>query len=897
MARSSPGLVLTVPNERFFANRCTACVTENRKCNHAPFGEPFQWQLEWLRAFDEKRARLSHLEIHRRGRKTATAINLQFRECDRLPKTRQAYVGPTFAEARRIVWDDPSMLREALPDPRALGWKLNEQHMKVTFANGSVWQCFGGDNPDNLRGVDAQGFVFDEWAQQDERCWTEVLQPIFRQDPSRWAAFLYCVAPDTLVLSRDGWREIRDFHKGAEGFSECGDDVYGIGGFHIAEQFYSKRNVPTIRVQTRKGYEIECTPVHRLWTPDGWRYVGDLDIGSEVSIQYGQAAFGSCVGWEGFSYRPSHGKAKSLPFIPDEDFYYFLGLFIGDGYASSYNTVITTNDQEIRDFLANFGFVRRDKWHMVYSGSALSRLLDWFRCRKRAPEKQIPPQVLSAPRWVHVAFLRGLFDADGCSPRGRSAVSLCTTSSVMARQVQAMLLNLGIVSSRYQHKAPATTSLAQGRHCAWVVEMHSRFACLFHDQIGFGIVRKAIERPSGRVDGESVTVDVQRLAPDYFTGMNCADTARQVRRGVLAHATIERLHARKPDPYWAELLSSDTITDQIVSIVPSVSDVMDFVIPDTHSFVSNGFISHNTPKGYNHATRMFDHAACVDEGEPLPTSGAARRCRPGMFALRLCADHSGIFSADELEAVRNDPHTPKEMYEQEYLCARIADEQFALITSAMLDTLWRERARPKIAPAIIACDPSMGGDACAIDVQWGSKSILHTSFRTKDTMRIVGELRKISDETGILDFIIDSIGIGAGVAHALQEDTRYQVQAFNSAEHASESSRFLNKRAEMWWTAREDVANSECCKPDEETCRQIPFGSRYKVSSNGKIQIIDKDLIRKHLGRSPDDAEAWAMGRYGMRHARQCSGKMMNHVVQIPGHTVNQEVYDPMSFV
>lgn len=452
----------------------------NRQCTHLPFGKPFPWQIQWFRAFDSGKARLSFLEIARRHRKTATAINLQFRECDRFPKTRQAYVGPTFAEARRIVWDDPTMLREALPDPRALNWKLNEQHMTVKFSNGSVWQCFGGDDPDNLRGVDAQGFVFDEWAQQDERCWTEILQPIFRQDASRWAAFLY------------------------------------------------------------------------------------------------------------------------------------------------------------------------------------------------------------------------------------------------------------------------------------------------------------------------------------------------------------------------------------------------------------------TPKGYNHATRMFDHAACVDEGEPLPVAGPAARMRDGMFALRLCADHSGIFSREELDAVKQDPHTTPELYQQEYQCARIAEEQFALITSAMLESLWKEKQRPNLAPAIIACDPSMGGDACAIDVQWAGASIMHRSFRTRDTMRIVGELRKISDETGILDFIVDSIGVGKGVADALTQDSRYQVQHFNSGEQATAPDRYANKRAEMWWFAREDVAACACCQPDEETKRQIPFASRYKVGSNGRVQIVLKEQIREELGRSPDDAEAWAMGRYGIRNARQCVGKMVSHVVQLP---------------
>jgi hypothetical protein len=146
----------------------------------------------------------------------------------------------------------------------------------------------------------------------------------------------------------------------------------------------------------------------------------------------------------------------------------------------------------------------------------------------------------------------------------------------------------------------------------------------------------------------------------------------------------------------------------------------------------------------------------------------------------------------------------------------------------------------------------------------------------------------ISDQTGILDFVIDSIGIGAGICDALAEDTRYNVIRMNSGEQANDPVKFANRRAEMWWTAREDVAGFKCSKPDEETLRQIPFASRYKVGSNGKIQIILKDEIRKELGRSPDDAEAWAMGRWGIRKARQCVGKMSDHVVQVLSDRVEQ---------
>lgn len=48
-----------------------------------------------------------------------------------------------------------------------------------------------------------------------------------------------------------------------------------------------------------------------------------------------------------------------------------------------------------------------------------------------------------------------------------------------------------------------------------------------------------------------------------------------------------------------DLNGSEYRWEKIVSIEEGWAETFDFTIPDTHSFWSNGFISHNTPKGFN----------------------------------------------------------------------------------------------------------------------------------------------------------------------------------------------------------------------------------------------------------------------------------------------------------
>ena len=268
-----------------------------------------------------------------------------------------------------------------------------------------------------------------------------------------------------------------------------------------------------------------------------------------------------------------------------------------------------------------------------------------------------------------------------------------------------------------------------------------------------------------------------------------------------------------------------------------------------------------TPKGINHATTMFDAACCLDSGGVLPVSGKAEKMLPGWYAARLDAELSGIISEKELELAKRD--MPLSLYEQEFRCARITEEQSVLITSAMLDALPRP-PQLFISKRLISVDPATGGDDCSVKVFHNYKVIDSKSMHYQDTTKIIGDLMLISVLHQIDDFIVDSIGIGKGIADGLRK-LKKKVMYFNSSESAVDDEMFCNKRAEAWFGAAKLVRN---CKVDYvadlETRRQIPYASRYKVNSRGQIQIIDKQKIKSELGRSPDDADAWVMGIYGI---------------------------------
>ena len=122
-------------------------------------------------------------EWHRRAHKSTLWIRNTIKEACKTPKSKYVYVLPTKVWARDVVWDDPVMLWDALPDKAEMGWKKNDDKMLITFENGSMFKFGGSDKPDNIRGIDADGVVFDEWALHKKMVWGEIFRPIIAGPP------------------------------------------------------------------------------------------------------------------------------------------------------------------------------------------------------------------------------------------------------------------------------------------------------------------------------------------------------------------------------------------------------------------------------------------------------------------------------------------------------------------------------------------------------------------------------------------------------------------------------------------------------------------------------------------------------------------------------------------
>lgn len=128
---------------------------------------------------------------HRRAGKDKTALNYMIAEMSEKMGIYY-YFFPSYRQGRKIIWDgiDPQTGIKMLDHfPAEIVQKKNEQEMKITLTNGSLFQIVGTDDYNSIMGTNPRGCVFSEFALQDPRAW-DYIRPILRENQG-WAVFIF----------------------------------------------------------------------------------------------------------------------------------------------------------------------------------------------------------------------------------------------------------------------------------------------------------------------------------------------------------------------------------------------------------------------------------------------------------------------------------------------------------------------------------------------------------------------------------------------------------------------------------------------------------------------------------------------------------------------------------
>lgn len=152
------------------------------------------------------------------------------------------------------------------------------------------------------------------------------------------------------------------------------------------------------------------------------------------------------------------------------------------------------------------------------------------------------------------------------------------------------------------------------------------------------------------------------------------------------------------------------------------------------------------------------------------------------------------------------------------------------------------------------------GDECVLLKRKGNW--VNPQIKTWRGLDIMGSVGRIVQEWNAdidrpAEILVDSIGLGSGVVDRLRE-LDLPVRGVNVSETPSMSDRFLNLRAELWIRCKEWFEKRDCSIPESDELRSQLAAVRYVKNprSDGKIQVMAKDDLKKIMGRSPDWADA-----------------------------------------
>ena len=137
-------------------------------------------------------------------------------------------------------------------------------------------------------------------------------------------------------------------------------------------------------------------------------------------------------------------------------------------------------------------------------------------------------------------------------------------------------------------------------------------------------------------------------------------------------------------------------------------------------------------------------------------------------------------------------------------------------------------------------------------LSWHGLDIMQTVGRIVDIFKATDDQDKPSE------IVVDAIGLGAGVADRLNE-LGMPARGLNVGEAPSAKGRYLRKRDELYFAAREWFDDRDCVIPEDDALIAELTSAKYTIESSGKVRVERKDEMKKRGLRSPDLADAFIM--------------------------------------
>ncbi|MCB8952554.1 MAG: PHP domain-containing protein [Ardenticatenales bacterium] len=374
---------------------------------------------------------------------------------------------------------------------------------------------------------------------------------------------------------------------------------------------------PVYRLTTALGKQIEATSNHPFYTFAGWQWLGDLEVGQQIALPRSLPIEGKNEWPEHEVIALGHLLAEGNLCHPHSVYFYSQQEASLQDYvkaAEHFDNVACSVSLHHETYSVYARRVNRQKPPGIVTWA--KRLGIWG---KNAREKEIPAEVFTLNNGQLALLLGRMWDGDGSVlTQARNSVHAyyATASERLGRQVQHLLLRLGIMSSFRMQQF----GYKDGRIGYQVHVMGSEHMLRFAQLLGPHLPREdqraictALVKQMGQADTsarDTIPLAVKEIVRDEkanagitWTQLN-GDTGIGQREFYPTNAptkkgfrreTIGRLAGYFDSDELRRYAESDIYWDEIVAIeYVGEKQTYDLTIADTHNLIANDILVHNS---------------------------------------------------------------------------------------------------------------------------------------------------------------------------------------------------------------------------------------------------------------------------------------------------------------
>lgn len=356
------------------------------------------------------------------------------------------------------------------------------------------------------------------------------------------------------------------------------DNLYlcGENGYKKAEYVWKNPKEQILQINMESGSQLKITKNHPMRVVCGnsidWVEGSNIKIGDYLPIVRNSEWF------------PNHNNLNP-------DLAYFFGCLVGDGgYTNRRVITFTSKTSELVDkfnpivkqvFGKNFHKQNAKYQYALCSVDIYDRLFNEFGFNSSiCAEKDFPKCILSAPKESVAAFIRGLFDTDGSIIKNKLWIELAAKSKNLIHTLKSILTNFGII---------ARTSVRHNKKYNrdyYYLYILGNDVYKFRDQIGFGLKEKQDRLLSLNIKPNTNKDIVPKSLIEKFV-----KTSEFYNKN---NMTYDSLVKYSNIPQIKDILDKHYYFDKVESITYIEEETYDVYIPDDHSFLTDGYISHNS---------------------------------------------------------------------------------------------------------------------------------------------------------------------------------------------------------------------------------------------------------------------------------------------------------------